>query len=114
MSNLDEYYQALKRLRKNVPIRIEKNTKISKDAVALEAGRKKGSIKKSRNGFHDLIMLIEKARLEQASSLKGDLAKIENLKKEVSRYKLLYEQSLGRELMLVKKLYELDVDLKIE
>ena len=50
MSNeiIDDYFEALARLKSNSPIRIPKDSKISNDNVSLEAGRKKGTIKKSR------------------------------------------------------------------
>ena len=44
---LTEYFSALDRLKKNKPIRIPKGTKITNDSVALEAGKKKGTIKRS-------------------------------------------------------------------
>ena len=45
MSNeiIDDYFEALARLKSNSPIRIPKDSKISNDNVSLEAGRKKGS-----------------------------------------------------------------------
>jgi hypothetical protein len=45
-STLEECFQALERLIKNRPINVPMNSKINKDTVALEAGRKRGSIKK--------------------------------------------------------------------
>ena len=45
MSALNEYYATLERLKVNKP----KGSAINNDMVALEAGRKRGSIKKSRH-----------------------------------------------------------------
>ncbi len=59
MHILDEYNQALERLIKNTPINVPKGTKINKDTVALEAGRKRGSIKKNREIFNELINKID-------------------------------------------------------
>lgn len=55
MKNIDIYFSALERLIKNVPVNVPLGTKISYDAVSLEAGKSKGSIKKSRPIFTDLI-----------------------------------------------------------
>lgn len=55
-----EYYAALERLRKNVPNNIHKGSPINKDTVALEAGRKRGSIR-NRPGFEKLIADIKEA-----------------------------------------------------
>ena len=47
MSALNDYYAALERLKANKPIILPKGSAINNDTVALEAGRKRGSIKKS-------------------------------------------------------------------
>lgn len=62
MSALSDYYNALDRLIKNQPINVAPGGKINKDTVALEAGRKRGSIKPSREGFAELIADIESAQ----------------------------------------------------
>ena len=54
------YYAALERLKQNKPTNVEKGTAINKDTVALEAGKKRGSIRK-RPGFDQLIEEIESA-----------------------------------------------------
>ncbi|MEK6290834.1 MAG: hypothetical protein V4793_05485 [Paraburkholderia tropica] len=46
---MTDYYAALERLKKR------KGARINNDTVAIEAGRKKGSIKKSRPLFAQLI-----------------------------------------------------------
>ena len=53
---LADYFEALDRLQKGRPRIVPLGTKITNDAVSLEAGRKKGSIKKSRDLFKDLIV----------------------------------------------------------
>lgn len=55
-----EYLAALERLKKNASIRVPKGSPINKDQVALEAGRKRGSIR-NRRGFEGLIAEIESA-----------------------------------------------------
>jgi len=49
MSALDEYYAALERLKVNKPNLLPKGSVINNDTVALEAGHKRGSIKKSHH-----------------------------------------------------------------
>jgi len=58
-----EYFSALERLKQNKPERVEKGSPINKDTVALEAGRKRGSIR-NRPGFETLIKAIETATSE--------------------------------------------------
>ncbi|RBP30726.1 hypothetical protein DET50_107141 [Marinobacter pelagius] len=60
MGAVDDYYAALERLKKNKPVNVPKGTAINKDTVAMEAGKKRGSIRK-RPGFEQLIDDIEKA-----------------------------------------------------
>ena len=57
---LKDYYDALERLKINKPINVPVGTKITNDAVSLEAGRKKGTIKRSREVFTELIEEIKK------------------------------------------------------
>lgn len=61
-----EYFAALERLKQNKPERIEKGSEINKDTVALEAGRKRGSIR-NRPGFEGLIEAIATASLEPST-----------------------------------------------
>jgi hypothetical protein len=98
MSNaIEEYKAALDRLIKNTPIIVPKYTKINKDTVSLEAGRKRGSIKKSRPEHEDLILLID-------NSKNNDLKLIE----ERNYYKEQYFNALNRELLLLDRLKELE------
>lgn len=62
---MKEYFEALTRLREGTSTIVPKGTKITKDAVSLEAGRGKGSIKKSRIQFAELIKCIDEAAIEQ-------------------------------------------------
>lgn len=55
MVAIDKYWQALKRLKRNTPVQLPKGTAINKDTVALEAGRKRSSIKESKSNFSELI-----------------------------------------------------------
>lgn len=65
---LDQYFMALERLIAGRPINISKGYKITNSSVALEAGRSKGSIKKSRVIFQALIDAIEVAGINHSKS----------------------------------------------
>ncbi len=65
MSALENYRGALSRLIEGKPHIVPKGSAINKDTVALEAGRKRGSIKKSREEHAELIIAIEAASTAQ-------------------------------------------------
>ena len=108
MGAIDNYLSALERLKNNTPVVLPKGTRISKDTVALEAGRKRSSIKKSRPQFASLIEEIELAASIQSKPEDDSKGYLEKLKSEKDHYKSLYQQSLNRELMLVKRLSDLE------
>lgn len=107
---LSEYFEALERLKQGKPIRISASTKITNDSVALEAGRNKGAIKKSRIIFSDLIVAIEIAAKEQ-KELSVDQRKIFKLQEEVKNIRKDLENALGRELSLLYENYQLKKQL---
>lgn len=110
MTMLSEYEQALDRLIRNKPKRVALGTRITNDSVALEAGRSKGSIKKSRRVFSGLIAAIQKAKQEQPE-YQAPASKLEQKVHKEEHYRLLYEQALGRELLLLKRLHDLELEL---
>jgi hypothetical protein len=75
MGAVDNYMSALERLKNNTPVVLPKGTRISKDTVALEAGRKRSSIKKSRPQFANLIEEIELAASIQSKPEEDSKAK---------------------------------------
>lgn len=97
---LDEYFEALERLKKQ-------RAKINNDSVAIEAGRKKGSIKKSRDIFHDLIKAIDAAASEQARPKDEQRERLSKAKQISCELREQLEASLARELSLLHQLYEL-------
>lgn len=101
---LSEYYDALDRLRSNSPRVVPKGTRISNDAVSLEAGRKKGSIKKSRVQFCSLIVAIDAARKHQGQPKDSADKKLVGLKATVSLLRQELEAALAREFSLVIEL----------
>lgn len=114
MTIIDEYFAALSRLVDNKPIVLKKYSSITNDNVAIEAGRKKGSIKKSRESFVDLIEAISQANEVQRKSAKNDKSKYEKVKLEIEKYRKMYESSLSRELMMIKRIHELENELSDE
>lgn len=101
---LSEYFAALARLKGGCPERVMKPVRISNDSVSLEAGRNKGTIKKSRAIFRDLILAIEAAAAEQ-SSHKNHIDHLPLLKEEVTKYRQLWEEAMCREISLVNQLW---------
>lgn len=97
---LSDYFTALERLRKGLPKRVPKDSPINNDTVALEAGRKKGSIKKSRSIFTPLIMAIKTAAADQTAPDRRHKAQLDRLTVNAMRTQEAYEQALMRELSL--------------
>jgi len=112
MSTIDEYWQALERLKKNAPVRLAKGTVINKDTVALEAGRKRGSIKKSRANFSDLINAIDNAAILAEKARPDIKYKLANERAQKVNYRELYHQALNRELMLIERMAQLEKKLE--
>ena len=90
MSVLNEYYAALERLKVNKPTILPKGSAINNDTVALEAGRKRGSIKKSRHVA--LVEAIELAAKEADPHVLSPTQQIEKAKNKTKLVKTNYEQ----------------------
>jgi hypothetical protein len=100
-----EYYQALDRLKTGKTKVVAKGTKITNDAVSLEAGRGKGSIKKSRAQFRDLIAAIELAANEQARPKRTQAEIVFKSKKTAKQLQEQLDAALAREHSLLIELY---------
>jgi hypothetical protein len=103
---LTDYFEALERLKTGRTTHVPKGTKITNDAVALEAGRGKGSIKKSRAIFNGLIQAIDAATAEQAKGQHQQREKLDKAKITVNQYRRELEASMAREVSLLYELYE--------
>ncbi|NCN88385.1 MAG: hypothetical protein GW936_02925 [Gallionella sp.] len=103
---LKDYFEALERLKKGKPINVLKGTKITNDSVSLEAGRKKGTIKKSRPIFSDLIEAIDAAAKVETKPGDEMRSKLDEAKDQAARYRVLWEEALAREVSLVKQLWD--------
>lgn len=103
---LKDYFEALERLKKGKPVNVPKGTRISNDSVSLEAGRKKGTIKKSRPIFSDLIEAIDVAIMTEAKPRDAMRAHLDEATAEAARYRMLWEEGLAREVSLIKQLWD--------
>lgn len=101
-----DYFEALERLKLGKPVNVPKGTKISNDSVSLEAGRKKGTIKKSRPIFSELIEAIDTAAKAGAKPRDGMRERLDEAKAEAARYRVLWEEALAREVSLVRQLWD--------
>lgn len=110
-SSLTDYFDALDRIKDGTPIHVRKGVKITNDAVALEAGRKKGSIKKFRDSFSDLIAAINTAAIEQQKISLRNEDKLANSRAKAEQYRAELESALAREISLLYELYELKKQL---
>ncbi|RBA36998.1 MULTISPECIES: hypothetical protein [Acinetobacter] len=90
MSAHNEYDAALERLKANKPTILPKGSAINNDTVAMEAGRKRGSIKKSRHAA--LIEAIEQAAQAAGQNLLSPAQQIEQAKTKTKAVKSDYEQ----------------------
>ena len=90
MGALNDYYAALERLKANKPTLLAKGSAINNDTVALEAGRKRGSIKKSR--YAVLVEAIELAAQEAGQHVLSAAQQIEQAKSKNKAVKSDYEQ----------------------
>ncbi|MCY4746558.1 hypothetical protein NYO99_16365 [Pelomonas sp. UHG3] len=98
------YFEALERLKK-------RGAKINNDTVAIEAGNKKGSIKRSRPVFEELIKAIDEAAAEQVAKRAQPEAKLVQLRDEKKTLRQLLDESIEREINLIDEIYTLKAQL---
>ena len=103
-------FEALERLIAGKPQRIFHPYKINKDTVALEAGLKRGSIKKSRKSHQSIIEAIEKAQKEGINP-KPTKKAIGRARNEALHLKQMIEEGLNREIMLRRRNRDLEIEL---
>lgn len=107
----DEYSLALQRIEEGRPQILPKGTRITNDAVALEAGRRKGSIKKSRPMFADLIAAIACAAERQNKADRDSGHALKVAKDRTEQYRRLWEEALAREASLLMELLDVRKDM---
>lgn len=103
---LSDYFEALDRLQKGRPKIVPAGTKITNDAVSLEAGRKRGSIKKSRDLFQDLIAAIDSASTGQTKPRQDEVERLNKVRQNAGYLREQLDAALARELSLLSELYE--------
>lgn len=113
MAAIDNYYAALQRLTDNQPQVLKKGQySITQDAVCLEAGNKKGSIKPSRGEVWQRLIADIKLAAEQYTSpltpLQRAKNKAENSNRKAIDYRERYHAALNREAILLGRLRELE------
>ena len=101
---VDKYFTALERLK-------ARGEPISNDAVALEAGSGRGSIKKSRPAYAELIAAINAAAKQQAEA-KVASDPMPGMRKDIEDLTRRLDQSLDREVALLHELYDLRAKAK--
>ena len=101
---VDKYREALERLK-------ARGETINNDAVAKEAGSGKGSIKKSRPGYGDLISAIEQAALEQKQA-KAASDPTPQLRQQIATLQQRLDSSLEREVCLLHEVYQLREEVR--
>lgn len=103
-SQTEKYLAALERL-------MAQGKPINNDAVALEAGSGKGSIKKSRAGHAELIAAIERAAEEQRQA-KVASDPVPPLRQEISLLERRLDDALEREVNLLQEVYQLREEVR--
>ena len=100
----DQYFAALARLE-------ARGAPISNDAVALEAGKGRGSIKKGRPAHAKLVEAIDKANKAQTEA-KVAANPVPGLRDQIERLTKRLDHSLEREVALLNELYDLRARVK--
>lgn len=111
--SLKEYWDALDNIKKGKPVNVPPGGRITNDQVSIEAGRGRGSIKKSRKSYMELIAAIEAAEKERQQFSNKDEEKYQRRRTEADKFKLLYQQAVAREISLAKENMELKKELKL-
>jgi len=101
---LSAYFAALERLKRS-------KAKINNDSVAIEAGRKKGSIKKSRPQFAPLIAAIDAANVDVRRPQTDASDRLERAKETSKTLQGQLDAALARELSLLQQVLDLKKEL---
>jgi hypothetical protein len=88
-----KYFEALERLK-------ARGAPINNDTVALEAGSGRGSIKKSRAGYAELIAAIDQAAKEQVQA-RAASDPVPGLRSDIEGLRARLDEALEREVNLL-------------
>ena len=104
------YREAWERLKAGKQNIVDKNIPINElNTVALEANKKKGSLRK--NNLPDLCDEILNYEVKE-TAYQECIRKRNDYREEVKEKAKLWTNALARELMLKKRLYELEMEIK--
>jgi DNA invertase Pin-like site-specific DNA recombinase len=110
---IESYYAALERLKQSRPAVVPKGTAINKDTVAMEAGKKRGTIR-NRPGFEQLIADIDAAGevSQRRRSRKDDSLKLKEAQELIISLQSENNMLKARYMSLLYLNYELANKLK--
>ncbi|MDP9556848.1 UNVERIFIED_ORG: DNA repair exonuclease SbcCD ATPase subunit [Pseudomonas parafulva] len=111
MERYADYFAALERLVEDCPLVVSRGALINYDNVALEAGRKKGAIRRERENMAALRKAIDDAAQRQRALITPQ-DRLNKANEEAAKYKSLWEQSIGREICLARQIIELKEKIK--
>lgn len=109
MSMID-YFDAIERIETNKTIRIPPGSKVTYDNVSLEAGRQKGSLKKSRPEYDAVRAEVRAAasRQRKKNVLQLSKEKVLMLQKQIDMLEARLFESYNREVLLIARLHEME------
>jgi len=111
MSVETEYRRAFERLKAGKPIRVDKSMPVNRlDTVALEAGKKKGSLRKSLHGELCEEILKYEVNFDETGIIK-ELRLKKQYRAERDEKHELWTQALARELQLIIRIEELEKEI---
>lgn len=105
-----EYFAALNRLITGKTIILRKGSKLNRDNVALEAGRKRGSVRKGKPEQDELNLAIDEAMKKQKNPIIEAKVRTDKWKSKYEEKEAQYNAVIGRELMLVKLCRKLEIE----
>lgn len=109
-----ELFEALERLKSNQPIQLKKGEyRINNDSVALEAGAKKGYIRKEKPEHKELLEAIKNCKSggKQKSYAAEWKSKSESYRLKNKSLLILLQEAWAREVLLAQRLHELETIL---
>ena len=106
MARQEHYWRAFYRLKNDKPIVLPKGSKVNLDNVAMEAGRKRGAIKRSRRSQNEIVAAIDNSSIQISNSHRNLVRKLGNESRRALDYKSQYHKLLNHTIMLNNKIKE--------
>ena len=111
MTTIMSLFEALSRLENNSPTLLKKGEyRINNDSVAIEAGAKKGFIRKEKPEHYEIIEAIKKCQRswKQRPDIAEWRSKCASLKFKNESLQMQLNEAWGREVLLTRRLDELE------